>query len=105
MAGQAHTPLFCAPHHVFRCTGEDLGRATSLWVLFNIRAVSSAVPGDIGENYPYDLSHGAALPDPGKIKLPDDMELIRTRTVAYSEVDMNSHLNNAKYADWICELF
>ena len=33
------------------------------------------------------------------------MELIRTRTVAYSEVDMNSHLNNAKYADWICELF
>ena len=33
------------------------------------------------------------------------MEYKTSRTVAYSEVDMNRHLNNAKYADWVCELF
>lgn len=100
------THLFFVRHTMFfDAQGEELGRATSLWVLFNIKGRFLCRTGDIGENYPYDLSHGAALPDPGKIKLPDDMELIRTRTVAYSEVDMNSHLNNAKYADWICELF
>lgn len=100
------TKLFFVRHSMFFSeTGEELGRATSLWVLFNIRERFLCRTGDIGENYPYDLSHGRALPDPGKIKLPDEMQYMTTRTVAYSEVDMNGHLNNAKYADWICELF
>ncbi|MEF9987848.1 MAG: thioesterase [Christensenella sp.] len=85
--------------------GEELGRATSLWVLFNIKDRFLCRTGDIGDNYPYDLSHGTTLPDPTKIKLPKKMELLQTRTVGYSEVDMNGHLNNAKYANWICELF
>ncbi len=100
------TKLFFVRHSMFFSqTGEELGRATSLWVLFNIKERFLCRTGDIGENYPYDLSHGVALPDPGKIKLPEDMELVATRTVSYSEVDMNGHLNNSKYADWVCELF
>lgn len=100
------TRLFFVRHTMFfDAQGEELGRATSLWVLFNIKERFLCRTGDIGENYPYDLSHGTALPDPTKIKLPENMERAATRTVAYSEVDMNGHLNNAKYADWICELF
>lgn len=100
------TRLFFIRHTMFLdAQGQELGRATSLWVLFNIRERSLCRTGDIGENYPYDLSHGIALPDPTKIKLPKDMARVGLRTVSYSEVDMNGHLNNAKYADWICELF
>ncbi len=100
------TKLFFVRHTMFLdAFGKELGRATSLWVLFNIKERSLCRTGEIGENYPYDLSHGLALPDPTKIRLPEEMPLACTRTVAYSEVDMNGHLNNAKYADWICELF
>ena len=78
------TRLFFVRHTMFfDAQGEDLGRATSLWVLFNIKGRFLCRTGDIGENYPYDLSHGAALPDPGKIKLPDDME-----PVSYTHLDV-----------------
>lgn len=100
------TRLFFVRHTMFfDAQGNELGRATSMWVLFNIRERCLSRTGDISENYPYDLSHGIALPEPSKIKLPEDMERAGLRTVSYSEVDMNGHLNNAKYADWICELF
>ena len=100
------TRLFFVRHTMFfDAQGNELGRATSLWVLFDIKGRFLCRTGDIAENYPYDLSHGTALPDPGKIRLPDPMEYKTSRTVAYSEVDMNCHLNNAKYADWVCELF
>jgi len=74
-------------------------------VLFNIRERYLCRTGEIGENYPYDLAHGTALAEPTKIKMPDNMEHLARRIVMYSDTDMNGHMNNAKYADWICELF
>lgn len=100
------TKLFFIRHTMFFSEdGEELGRATSLWVLFNIRERYLCRTGEIGENYPYDLAHGVALPEPTKIKMPNDMQHMCSRTVLYSDTDMNGHMNNAKYADWVCELF
>lgn len=100
------TKLFFIRHTMFFSeSGEELGRATSLWVLFNIHERYLCRTGEIGETYPHDLAHGIALEEPTKIKMPDDMEHLCTRTVTYSDTDMNGHMNNAKYADWVCELF
>ncbi len=84
--------------------GELLGTASSQWVLFDIKERvlrRTVVLGD----YPYDPKLAIKMGEPGKIILPAVMEKKMTRTVMYSDVDMNVHMNNTKYLNWICELF
>ena len=38
-----------------------------------------------------------------KIKLPDDLKLANTLTVRNSHLDMNHHVNNVKYSQWILD--
>ncbi|MDL2236707.1 hypothetical protein LJC56_02600 [Christensenellaceae bacterium OttesenSCG-928-K19] len=85
-------------------TGDTLGVASSQWVLFDINDRILRRTAIIGD-YPYDPDAPTMLEEPGKIKLPPDMEFKETRKVRYSDVDMNGHMNNTKYLNWICELF
>lgn len=82
-----------------------LGRASSQWVLLDINERILRRSNAIGKEYPVDETLKKALVEPEKIKMPEHMELACTRTVLYSDVDMNGHMNNVKYANWICELF
>jgi len=84
--------------------GAVLGRASSQWVLFDIKQRMIRRSSTLGD-YPYDPELLEILDEPGKILLPGDMERVATRTVMYSDVDMNEHMNNTKYLNWICELF
>ncbi len=84
--------------------GEELGIASSQWVLFDIKERMLRRTHVIGD-YPYDPQLPVLLPEPGKILLPKDMKKADERTVLYSDVDMNRHMNNTKYLNWICELF
>lgn len=45
----------------------------------------------------------ADMSAPRRLKLPEDMELVRTVEVRYSECDLNRHMNTGKYIDHICE--
>ncbi len=40
---------------------------------------------------------------PEKVKLPDSMELANTLYVRNSDLDMNNHVNNTKYSQWILD--
>lgn len=84
--------------------GNELGRASSQWILFDINERIIRRPSVLGD-YPYDPQAEALLDEPGKIRLPQDMDEGATRQVMYSEVDMNGHMNNTKYLNWICELY
>lgn len=42
-------------------------------------------------------------PLPDKIILPEGMEQVGVRTVRYSDIDYNGHLNNTVYADLLCD--
>ncbi|MEG1657339.1 MAG: thioesterase [Christensenellaceae bacterium] len=100
------TKMFFVRHSMFfDDQNNELGASTSLWVLFDLKERFLCRSSALGKDYPYDLSHGIALKEPRKIKMPEDMPLAQKRTVSYSDMDMNGHMNNAKYADWVCELF
>ncbi len=86
--------------------GKELGKASSIWVLFDINKRCLLRPEALGSPYPHDATLPASPELPTKIIIPtDELEFICTRTVMYSETDMNMHMNNAKYANWVCELF
>lgn len=42
-------------------------------------------------------------PDPGRLRLPDGMVDGGTRPIHWSDTDYNGHLNNAVYADILCD--
>lgn len=41
--------------------------------------------------------------DPGRIRLPGDLEKVGERPVLYSDIDYNGHLNNTVYADFLVD--
>ena len=41
---------------------------------------------------------------PKTIKEDIEMELVSQRKVMYSDLDVNQHMNNARYLEWACDL-
>jgi medium-chain acyl-[acyl-carrier-protein] hydrolase len=85
--------------------GEELGCATSDWVLFNYRERKLLRPSALLVPYEADESLTPPARPPMRIRFPENMQTAEIRRVRYSDTDMNVHMNNAKYADWICDLF
>ena len=91
----------------FKLETEDkrlIGEATSQWVLLNRTARTMMKPSE------FDIP----MPDTGHIPLPFDLprgnfDFTPDKTVeripVYSDVDYNGHVNNARYIEWIMDLF
>ena len=77
--------------------GETLLTASSLWGLMDQKTRSLAFPEDYNVTVP-DMSGGKTLSFPGRIKA-QDAPVTGTFTVPYSFIDLNGHMNNARYYD------
>ena len=82
--------------------GNEVFRAISLWVLMDMNSRSMVLPGKSGIDLTGTL-RGCELAVPGSI-LPKTLEFSVTRTVGYTELDRNGHMNNTRYMDWINDL-
>lgn len=82
--------------------GNELFRAISLWVLMDIRTRTMVLPGKSGLILPY-ATRGGELPAPSSIGLAQ-LTASAHRQVMYSELDLNMHMNNCRYLDWVQDL-
>ncbi len=85
--------------------GKPLGCATSDWVLFNIHTRSLMRPSALRVPYEADETLTPPARPPMRVRQTGNLKTAEIRRVRYSDVDMNVHLNNARYVDWICDLF
>lgn len=76
-----------------------LVKATSLWFLIDINKRKIVMPSESGIGLPSDIKADKV----NKIEVKD-VELRETRIVRYSDVDVNLHLNNVRYFDFISDL-
>lgn len=81
-----------------------VGRASSQWVLLDLETRCLCRTSVLG-GYAGDFDTAPVLADPKKIRLPEGLAQSDQRRVLYSDVDMNGHMNNTKYLNWICELY
>ncbi len=82
--------------------GCELFRSISLWVLMNLDSRAMVLPGKSGVIVNGTL-RGNELAAPNSI-LPKLLENSMTRTVRYSHLDRNGHMNNTRYLEWVDDL-
>lgn len=83
--------------------GEEYLRATSLWMLADAKTRRMVFPARYGIEIP-GCRDDAAIRDLPEIReIHPQREMIRT--VRYSDIDINGHVNNTHYPDWLDDLF
>ena len=82
--------------------GNELFRSISLWVLMDLDTRKMILPGNSSITLCGTL-RGFELPSPGGL-VPKPLENRRERTVCFTDLDRNGHMNNTKYLDWIDDL-
>lgn len=84
--------------------GKEVGRATTVWVLCNLTTRKLERFSDFPEFEGTDggeLCWDTKLPP---LRLPAGMETVERRLMHFSEMDVNGHINNTRYADFICDV-
>ncbi len=82
--------------------GRECFRSITLWVLMDLDSRNMILPGKSGISVPGTL-RGGELESPAGL-IPKPLNASRPRTVAFSDLDRNGHMNNCRYLDWICDL-
>ena len=92
------------PRAIVACDreGNVLFRAVSLWVLMDRDTRAMVLPGKSGVEVT-GLVRGTEIAAPGSL-VPKPLENQSRRTVVYTELDTNGHVNNTRYLDWIDDL-
>ncbi len=83
--------------------GKPVGQALSVWVLVDLASRGMTRPDHFPEFHGTDggaLIRDTRLP---RFKLPGELELREARALHYSETDGNGHVNNTRYADFLCD--
>ncbi len=84
--------------------GNALVESTTGWVLMDLTERKILRPNKVeGMNVVTAEELGLSHERMGRMKLPEDMPLVGTREVKYSDIDYFGHLNNCVYADIICD--
>lgn len=82
--------------------GEELFRCISLWVLMDTQTRRMILPGKSGVDVP-GILRGGELSTPRNLS-PINGDHSLARSVTFSDLDRNNHMNNARYMDWISDL-
>lgn len=83
-------------------TGNECFRLISLWVLMDLDSRNMILPGKSGISVDGTL-RGLELSNPlGLVAKP--LGSSKSRTVCFTDLDRNGHMNNTKYLDWIADL-
>ena len=82
--------------------GNECFRAISLWVLMDLDKRSMILPGKSGISVVGTL-RGLELDTPNGL-MAKDLRCHQSRTVCFTDLDRNNHMNNTRYMDWIDDL-
>ena len=82
--------------------GNECFRSISLWILMDATTRAMVLPGKSGVEVS-GLIRGCELQAPSSL-IPKEMNNFQTRTVRYTDLDLNGHMNNCRYPDWVMDL-
>lgn len=87
---------------IITAAGQPVATGSSAWLLFNIEARRVERPSHHGMNFPHVPERKAMADDllSASIGPPDAPEIGSFTTAAFSDIDVNNHVNNTRFIDW-----
>ncbi len=79
-------------------------KGTSKWVIVDIQNKRPQKMNTYASLMPLNKQE-AISENPGKVMLDDKFDTSTTRKVVYSDIDINHHVNNVKYIEWILDMY
>ena len=86
----------------YDAAGNEVFRSISLWVLMDTRTRAMILPGKSGIAVTGTV-RGTELAVPNSL-VPRSHSNRVCRTVGFTELDVNGHMNNTRYLDWVSDL-
>ncbi len=82
--------------------GEMIGKAGSLWLLLDLGTRRMMPPGEVGRLIPDNRNLSVPMNLPATVGNLQGEEFVSEYHPVYTDLDVNGHVNNARYADWLC---
>ena len=98
--------LFALRDFIFKDeNNEVIVLATTAWLVLDSKSMRPQKVQALSFTLPDNEGRYALDDELGKIESWDTFEFKTERTAVYSDIDVNNHVNNAKYVEWILDCF
>jgi acyl-ACP thioesterase len=89
---------------VVRERGEEIGRATSTWFLLDSSSRRPVDPGSaLASAFPRERGPSVIALPGAKVPALEQPELERPFAIRFADIDLNWHVNNVSYVQWLLE--
>ena len=82
--------------------GEMVGKAGTLWLLLDTVTRKMLPPGEIARLIPDNRDLTVPMNLPATVGNLQGEEFVSVYTPVFTDLDVNGHVNNTRYADWLC---
>ena len=82
--------------------GETVGKAGTLWLLLDLATRRMLPPGDVAKLIPENKDLSVPMNMPATVGNLQGEEFVTEYRPVYTDLDVNGHVNNTRYADWLC---
>ena len=85
--------------------GDVFCRATTAWLLVDLKTKRAKSAMCLPSGIPYQEGEHALCCYPERLDSPPDCTTLFTRLIRYSDLDVNRHVNNARYTEYLMDCY